>query len=119
VKYFFETYGCQMNKAESAALELELKGRGWSPAPAAEDADLVLVNTCSVRATAETRVVGRLAHFAAEKRKRPFNLVVAGCMGRALKDGLKAKAPAVDFVMGTSARSLFPDILDAIESGAR
>jgi tRNA-2-methylthio-N6-dimethylallyladenosine synthase len=117
VKYFFETYGCQMNKAESAALELELKKRGWTSAGAAEEADLVLVNTCSVRATAETRVFGRLAHFAAEKRKRPFNLVVAGCMAERLKDGLKAKAPAVDFVMGTSARSLFPDILDAIESG--
>ncbi len=117
MKYFFETYGCQMNKAESAALELELKKRGWTSAGAAEEADLVLVNTCSVRATAETRVFGRLAHFAAEKRKRPFNLVVAGCMAERLKDGLKAKAPAVDFVMGTSARSLFPDILDAIESG--
>ena len=106
-----------MNKAESAALELELKERGWSPAPVAEDADLVLVNTCSVRATAETRVVGRLAHFTAEKRKRPFSLVVAGCMAERLKDGLKDKSPAVDFVMGTSARSNFPLILDSIEKG--
>lgn len=107
-----------MNKAESAALESELKGRGWAVASDAESADLVLVNTCSVRATAETRVVGRLAHFAAEKRKRPFSLIVAGCMAERLKGSLKEKSPSVDYVMGTSARSTFPRILDAIENAA-
>lgn len=115
--YFFETYGCQMNKAESAALELVLKERGWTAAPAAEGADLVLINTCSVRATAETRVLGRIAHFAAEKRARPFRLVVAGCMAERLQGKLKEKAPAVDHVMGTSARSSFPLILESMEKG--
>ncbi|MFA6508265.1 MAG: tRNA (N6-isopentenyl adenosine(37)-C2)-methylthiotransferase MiaB [Treponemataceae bacterium] len=118
MKYFFETYGCQMNKAESAALELELNRRGWTIAENAENADLVLVNTCSVRATAETRVIGRLAHFAAEKRKRPFKLIVAGCMAERLKDSLKDASPAVDYVMGTAARSFFPRILDSIEKSA-
>jgi len=115
--YFFETYGCQMNKAESAALELDLIGRGWTAASAAETADLVLINTCSVRATAETRVVGRIAHFAAEKRKRPFSLIVAGCMAERLKSSLKENAPAIDHVIGTSARSKFPFILESIEKG--
>jgi tRNA-2-methylthio-N6-dimethylallyladenosine synthase len=115
--YFFETYGCQMNKAESAALELVLKERGWTAAPSGEDADLVLLNTCSVRATAEQRVMGRLALYAALKKKRNFRLVVAGCMAERLKDGLKKKASAVDHVMGTSARAAFPLILDSIESG--
>ncbi|GAB1481587.1 tRNA (N6-isopentenyl adenosine(37)-C2)-methylthiotransferase MiaB [Treponema sp.] len=117
MKYFFETYGCQMNKAESTALELDLKERGWTASIDSESADLVLINTCSVRATAETRVMGRLAHFTAEKAKRPFRLVVAGCMAERLKDELKARVPAVDHVMGTSSRSIFTSILDSIEEG--
>lgn len=115
--YFFETYGCQMNAAESAALELVLKERGWSASPDGSEADLVLINTCSVRATAETRVLGRIAHYAALKRQRPFTLVVAGCMAERLKDSLKEKAPAVDHVMGTAARSRFPLIAESAETG--
>lgn len=116
--YFFETYGCQMNAAESAALELVLKERGWKPGTTAEECDLVLINTCSVRATAETRVMGRIAHFSAEKRKRPFTLLVSGCMAERLGTDLKRRAPSVDYVVGTSARSRFPDILAALEAGA-
>ncbi|HCM25501.1 MAG TPA: tRNA (N6-isopentenyl adenosine(37)-C2)-methylthiotransferase MiaB [Treponema sp.] len=116
--YFFETYGCQMNKAESAALELVLKERGWTAASDGAAADLVLLNTCSVRATAETRVLGRIAHYGALKKNRPFSLAVAGCMAERLKDSLKERAPAVDFVMGTAARSRFPLMLEALETGA-
>ncbi|MDR1618368.1 MAG: tRNA (N6-isopentenyl adenosine(37)-C2)-methylthiotransferase MiaB [Treponema sp.] len=118
--YFFETYGCQMNSAESAALTLACRERGWTAAAGGESADLVLLNTCSVRATAETRVFGRLAHYAALKKRRgsrPFTLVVAGCIAERLGEGLKERAPAVDYVMGTSARSLFPLILEAVERG--
>ncbi|GHV04777.1 tRNA-2-methylthio-N(6)-dimethylallyladenosine synthase [Spirochaetia bacterium] len=120
--YFFETYGCQMNTAESAALDLVCRERGWKTAPDGESADLVLLNTCSVRATAEQRVMGRLALYAALKKsrdvqKRPLTLVVAGCMAERLGEKLKEKAPAVDYVMGTSARSTFPLILEAAEKG--
>jgi tRNA-2-methylthio-N6-dimethylallyladenosine synthase len=122
LKYFFETYGCQMNSAESAALGLVCRERGWTAAPDGEHADLVLLNTCSVRATAEQRVFGRLALYAGLKKKRrasegSFVLVVAGCMAQRLGDRLKEKIPAVDYVMGTSARSLFPLILEAAEKG--
>ncbi|MDR0387091.1 MAG: tRNA (N6-isopentenyl adenosine(37)-C2)-methylthiotransferase MiaB [Treponema sp.] len=115
--YFFETYGCQMNTAESAALDLVLRERGWQAARDGETADLVLINTCSVRETAEKRVMGRLAQYAALKKKRPFTLVVAGCMAQRLGEGLKDKAGAVDYVMGTSSRSVFPLILEAVEQG--
>ena len=115
--YFFETYGCQMNTAESAALDLALRERGWQAAKDGETADLVLLNTCAVRETAEKRVMGRLAQYAALKKKRPFTLVVAGCMAQRLGEGLKERAGAVDYVMGTSARSLFPLILEAVEQG--
>jgi tRNA-2-methylthio-N6-dimethylallyladenosine synthase len=120
--YFFETYGCQMNSAESAALDLVCRERGWSPAADGEEADLVLLNTCSVRATAEKRVMGRLALYAALKKKRrikdrPLCLVVAGCMAERLGEKLKQNCPAVDYVMGTSARSTFPLILEFTEKG--
>jgi tRNA-2-methylthio-N6-dimethylallyladenosine synthase len=118
--YFFETYGCQMNTAESAALDLVCRERGWEKAPDGESADLVLLNTCSVRLTAEQRVTGRLALYASLKKKRgPFILVVAGCMAQRLGENLKKQFPAVDYVMGTGARSLFPRILEAAENGAQ
>jgi tRNA-2-methylthio-N6-dimethylallyladenosine synthase len=122
VTYFFETYGCQMNSAESAALGLVCRERGWTAAPDGESADLVLLNTCSVRATAEKRVFGRLALYASLKKKRkaqeqPLTLVVAGCMAQRLGGELRERVPAVDYVMGTAARSLFPLILESVEAG--
>ncbi|MDR1655576.1 MAG: tRNA (N6-isopentenyl adenosine(37)-C2)-methylthiotransferase MiaB [Treponema sp.] len=126
--FFFETHGCQMNIAESAALALAAREEGWEAAADSSAADVVLINTCSVRTTAETRLYGRLAHYAAEKKKRqaegrPFALVVAGCMAERLGEALKQEAPAVDYVMGTQARSRFPLILKAVEetlqNGAR
>ncbi|MDR1566763.1 MAG: tRNA (N6-isopentenyl adenosine(37)-C2)-methylthiotransferase MiaB [Treponema sp.] len=122
MKYFFETYGCQMNLAESAALSLAARERGWEEARDPESADLILLNTCSVRATAEERVMGRLGQYGALKKKRrnnPFILVVAGCMAQRLGEKLKLEAPGVDYVMGTSSRSFFPQILEAAEEGGR
>jgi tRNA-2-methylthio-N6-dimethylallyladenosine synthase len=106
-----------MNTAESAALILALRERGWSAADDGESADLVLLNTCAVRETAEQRVMGRLALYSALKKRRaaqghPFTLIVAGCMAR---ETLKEKVRAVDYVMGTASRSLFPLILEALE----
>jgi len=106
-----------MNIAESAALALAGRESGWQEAANFEEADLVLLNTCSVRATAEQRVFGRLAQYMALKKKRPFTLVVAGCMAERLGGKLK-KDYAVDYVMGTSARSLFPLILESVEKGS-
>ena len=120
MKFFFETYGCQMNLAESAALALAARERGWEEAENSEDADLILLNTCSVRATAEQRVMGRLAHYASLKKKRDKSgpvLVMAGCMAERLGEKLKGEIPSLDYVMGTSARSRFPLILEAAEQG--
>ena len=103
-----------MNSAESAALELVLRERGWERA-GADTADLYLLNTCSVRQTAETRLKGRLAHYTAQKKKARFALVVAGCMASRLGESLITMYPAVDYVMGTNARSIFPAILEAVE----
>jgi tRNA-2-methylthio-N6-dimethylallyladenosine synthase len=107
-----------MNTAESAALNLVLRERGWLAAELGETADLVILNTCSVRATAEKRVLGRLALYGALKKKRSFTLLVAGCMAQRMGEALKEKNKAVDYVMGTAARSVFPLILEGLEQGA-
>jgi tRNA-2-methylthio-N6-dimethylallyladenosine synthase len=113
-RYFIETYGCQMNKAESAAVETLFRDRGWSASENGEDADLVLINTCSVRTTAETRALGRLDLYAARKRERDFTLVVTGCMAERMKDGLKADKPAVDYVVGAFSKSSLGPIIDSV-----
>jgi len=110
-----------MNSAESAALALVCKERGWTEADTSDDTDLVLINTCSVRLTAEKRAFGRIDHFAAIKKKHKQNLVIviAGCMAQRLGDKLKEKYSLVDYVMGTTSRSIFPAILEAVEKGVK
>ncbi|HUW41325.1 MAG TPA: tRNA (N6-isopentenyl adenosine(37)-C2)-methylthiotransferase MiaB [Rectinemataceae bacterium] len=143
--YLIETYGCQMNKAESAALESIFRERGWTPATqpplpdlqrlvvpgeprreeesALDDVDLVLINTCSVRATAENRAWGRIDRFAALKRgraaagRKSFALVVTGCMAERLKRRITARQPAVDYVVGTFQKQAFGLVLDAVAQG--
>ncbi|MDX9899478.1 MAG: tRNA (N6-isopentenyl adenosine(37)-C2)-methylthiotransferase MiaB [Spirochaetia bacterium] len=119
MRYFIETYGCQMNVAESAALETQFLERGWTRSVDASDAHLVLINTCSVRITAETRVWGRIAHYAALKRRRDFTLVVTGCMAERLKDAMRQKAPGIDYVLGTFQKAGFGLVIDAVEKGLR
>jgi len=116
MKYNLETYGCEMNKAESAALETMLRERGWEAGPR-ESADLVLINTCTVRATAENRAWGRIAQFASEKRKRPFSLVVVGCMAEQYREAMKERVPEIDYVLGTFQKQSFGLILDQIAAG--
>ena len=103
-----------MNIAESAALKLAAQEQGWAEADNPDDADLVLLNTCSVRITAEERVYGRLAHYAALRKKGgSFILVLAGCMAERTREKIKQDFPVIDYIMGTSERSQFPGILQA------
>ena len=85
-KYWLETYGCQMNIAESNALELQLKGVGLIPAKSAEEAAVAILNTCTVRRSADNRIWGRLGYFGALKKRQPLTLIVTGCMAERLKD---------------------------------
>ena len=100
--YWLETYGCQMNTAESNALEIALQAAGMKPAASAEEADCAILNTCSVRKTAENRIWGRIGFFQHLKQSRPLTLVVTGCMAERLGDEFLQDAPAVDHVMGTN-----------------
>ena len=120
-KYYIETYGCQMNVAESNAMETMLKGRGWVEASSPEDADLAIINTCSVRKSAENRIWGRLGaytHIKAQKAKEneSLTLVLAGCMAERLHDSVKNDAPQIDFVIGNNDKLKLLDIIGDKES---
>jgi tRNA-2-methylthio-N6-dimethylallyladenosine synthase len=120
LKFFFETYGCQMNVAESAALKLAANEQNWEETDNPDKADLILINTCSVRLTAETRAMGRFAHYGSLKKKgRAFTLVAVGCMAQRMGETLRQEVPAVDYVLGTYGRSFFPEILKAVEQKRR
>lgn len=110
-KYLIETYGCQMNTAESNAIELLLKGRGMESTQNAEEADAVIINTCSVRKSAENRIWGRLGYFSAIKKKTGLIIIVTGCMASRLREELKKECPFVDEVISNNDKTLIPDIL--------
>jgi tRNA-2-methylthio-N6-dimethylallyladenosine synthase len=112
-RYWIENYGCQMNKAEAEALAVELEKRGWTGAAEPGGADLVVLNTCSVRKTAEDRVWGRLGFFNhIRQRGGDFKLVLMGCMTERLKESVWEKAPQVDLLVGNFQKPDFLDLLD-------
>ncbi len=102
--YHIITYGCQMNKNDSERMASLLEGLGFAPKDKPEEADLVVINTCSVRQTAEDRVYGLVDRLAKIKEKNPrFTLAVTGCMPGRDKDGnLRKKLPEVDFFFPTA-----------------
>lgn len=109
---WLETYGCQMNVADSDLLGGRLEARGFSFAGEPGQADLVLINTCAVREHAEERVFGRLGELRKVKRGRPgMVLGVTGCMAQRLGAALLERAPHVDLVLGTGAYDRFFEIL--------
>ncbi|MCX8038369.1 MAG: tRNA (N6-isopentenyl adenosine(37)-C2)-methylthiotransferase MiaB [Candidatus Sumerlaeia bacterium] len=99
--YCLITYGCQMNDADSEAIAGDLAARGWRRVHSESDADLVLVNTCVVRRSAEQRALGRIWQLAALKKKRPAMVIgVVPWMGQKEKDALLERLPHVDLVVG-------------------
>ena len=114
MKVFIETYGCQMNVNDSEVVLSILQAAGWSRCTSAAEADLILVNTCSVRDNAEQRVLGRLDVFLQEKKRRRGVVVgVLGCMAQRLKEKLLDNA-AVDLVAGPDAYRDLPRLVEAV-----
>lgn len=105
-KYWLENYGCQMNRAEATAIELELQEEGWIEADHDYNADLVIINTCTVRVSAENRIWGRIGHYTHLKKTKDLKLAVIGCMAENWKDKMKERAPSVDIVVGTQGQNL-------------
>ena len=116
MKYFFETYGCQMNVSESHSMEQLLLKGSWQEAQTADDADLIIINTCSVRITAENRVLGRLAHYSALKKQKHFIVLLIGCMAERLYEDIQKTHPLIDYVVGMFERHLLPQIFDEIQA---
>ena len=118
-KFFIETYGCQMNVADSEVVAAILRGKGYDMATTLEEADAILINTCSVRDNAEQRIWGRLDHFNSLKRKRKGLIVgVVGCMAERLgEEFLHHKA--VDLVAGPDAYRDIPYLFDKAENGEK
>src|SRR5208337_30823 len=100
---FIKTYGCQMNERDSEAVAAQLVAKGYSLAPSEALADVILLNTCSVRDFAEQKAVGKMQNLAAETRRaRPDVLLgFLGCMAQSRGQGLIDQLPDVDLVLGT------------------
>ena len=120
LKIYIETYGCQMNVNDSEVALAILKKAGCSSTDDIGQADVILVNTCSVRDNAEKRVLGRLDVFRLEKKKRPGVIVgVLGCMAQRLKEEL-LKNGNVDFTVGPDSYRSLPAMISYIrDSGGK
>jgi tRNA-2-methylthio-N6-dimethylallyladenosine synthase len=111
-KVFVHTFGCQMNDLDSARM-VELLGRhAFSPTQHAEDADLILLNTCSVREKAEQKLLSALGRYREHKARRGAILAVGGCVAQQEKDRLLKRVPYVDFVFGPDNISKLPDMIE-------
>jgi tRNA-2-methylthio-N6-dimethylallyladenosine synthase len=119
-KLFIETYGCQMNVADSEVVAAVMDTAGYDMAETIDDADAVLLNTCSIRDNAEQKIHSRLQFLASLKRKRRGNLIVGvvGCMAERVKDDLVANH-GVDLVAGPDSYMDLPALFAAVEAGEK
>ncbi|MFY0674870.1 MAG: tRNA (N6-isopentenyl adenosine(37)-C2)-methylthiotransferase MiaB [Bacteroidia bacterium] len=119
-KLYIESYGCQMNFADSEIVASVMIENGFTTTKELNDADLVLVNTCAIRDNAEQRVRNRLDHFNSAKKKNPGMLVgVMGCMAERLKTKLLEEEKVVDIVVGPDAYRDLPQLVETAESGQK
>ena len=118
-KLYIETYGCQMNVADSEVIASVMKMAGYDTAPSAEEADAIFLNTCSVRDNAEQKILNRLEALRALRKKRPHLIVgVVGCMAERVKDEL-IERHGVNLVAGPDAYLSLPDLMAAAEAGEK
>lgn len=112
-KIYIETYGCQMNLADTEIVQGVLKKNGYELTDTAENADIVLINTCAIREHAEERIYGRLGAFRSIKKHKP-NLVVGilGCMAERLRSKLIEEEKIVDLIVGPDEYRRVPELID-------
>lgn len=117
-KLFLESYGCQMNFSDSEIVASILSENGYNTTTKMEEADLILVNTCSIREKAEQTVRKRLTEFNALKKNNPSMKVgVLGCMAERLKSKFLEEEKIVDLVVGPDAYRDLPNLLEEVEDG--
>lgn len=118
-KLFIETYGCQMNVADSEVIASVMQMAGYSVVDTLEDADAVFMNTCSIRDNAEQKIFNRLEFFhSLRKKKRNLIVGVLGCMAERVKDNLITNYH-VDLVVGPDAYLSLPDQIASVEAGEK
>jgi tRNA-2-methylthio-N6-dimethylallyladenosine synthase len=117
-KIYIETYGCQMNLADTEIVLGILNSKGYSVTRDADDADVVLLNTCSIRENAEQRIYGRLGRFKNLKESKPDLVVgILGCMAERLRKDLVEKKSIVDLVVGPDEYRRLPELIDVAYNG--
>ena len=118
-KFYIETYGCQMNVADSEVVASVLNMDGFDVTNQIDEADLILVNTCSIRDNAEQKIISRLQYFNSLRKKNKSLVVgVIGCMAERVKDDL-VQNYGVDLVAGPDAYLDLPNLIGAIEKGEK
>ena len=118
-KLFIETYGCQMNVADSEVIASVMQMAGYSMTETLDEADAVFMNTCSIRDNAEQKILNRLEFFHSLKKKRPHLIVgVLGCMAERVKDDL-IEHHHVDLVVGPDAYLTLPELIASVEAGEK
>ena len=118
-KLFIETYGCQMNVADSEVVASIMRMAGYSPCDSQDEADAVFLNTCSIRDNAEQKILNRLEFFHSLRKKRRHLIVgVLGCMAERVKDDL-IENHHVDLVAGPDAYLTLPELIASAENGEK
>ena len=118
---YIKTYGCQMNERDSEAVAAQLVARGYTLAPSEAAADVVLLNTCSVRDGAEQKAIGKMTALAGDLRRSRPNVILGfmGCMAQSRGQELIDRLPDVDLVVGTQKFHRAPEYLDELLAGRR
>src|ERR1051325_1469181 len=119
-RFYIESYGCQMNFADSEIVASILNSDGFGATRNYEEADLVLINTCSIREKAEQTIRKRLTEFKKIKDKKPGTLIgVLGCMAERLKSKFLEEEKLVDIVVGPDAYRTLPGLVEEAEGGQK
>jgi tRNA-2-methylthio-N6-dimethylallyladenosine synthase len=119
-RFYIESYGCAMNFSDSEIVASILKQQNYSATRNLEEADLILINTCSIREKAEETVRKRLSVFNQVKKSRPGALIgVLGCMAERLKDKLLEQEKLVDLVVGPDAYRDLPGLIAETDEGGK
>ncbi len=118
---YIETYGCQMNFSDTEIVLSVLSDFGYNETDDLDKSDVILLNTCSIRENAETRIYNRLKHLSAYKRKNPYKIIgILGCMAERLKSELIEKEKAVDLIVGPDEYRKIPHLIhNVFEKGER
>ncbi len=117
MKYLIETWGCQMNDHDGEKLSGLLSVDGFEEVASPEEADLILLNTCSIREKAVHKVYSELGRLRAEKERRPLLVGVTGCLAQQEQAALFKRAPHIDFVLGTMALRQLPRLVAEAQAG--